>query len=383
MELNRQLADTIGAQVEMLLGMGRSEADNSEIDAAVEAARRGIAAGQPGGGGSTQGQASTSGRPDGLEGASATNAQRTTPSNASEGEIDWEATKGSNGLYLSKYKTKAEAVRGVANSVAMAKVAFTQAETTAQENARLKAEVDRLSRQPVVTPTAALREQPATSPSLRDVEVDSKLDSVLSKLAQGESLTGEDLVDFKRAISEHAFKVAREAAREERESSNAAVRKEADRWAKVESFMAEKYPDSVNFGDELALFIKTNPLVGAGVKALTEQDRHEEAIAGAWEQFAHMQSISPTAKTPSAEDVAKETRLDAADQARREALDIARRDAGIIGAGAGAKGVHENAIAGPSQDEYDRATARMRQGDGAPWRGLVFRDILNHPIFGD
>jgi len=380
MELNRQLADTIGAQVENLLGMGHNEADNQVIDAAIEAARRGLTPGQPGGGGSTPEQLGRNGLPVGQGGAPVT-AQPVAPAGPSDGEIDWESTKAANGMYLGKYKTRAEAVKGVAHSVAMAKTAFTRVESVEAENARLREQLNETRRQPVVAPTIAPTQATPTSPSLGDA-ANAKLDEVLSKLGQGEALSGEDLVAFRRALSEAAFEAGRKAAREEREQFDSVAKKEQDRWARVEQYMAEKYPDSVNFGDELALFIKTHPLVGAGVKALTEQDRHEEAIAAAWEAFTAQQGAG-LRPAPSAEDKQRELELEAADQARREALDIARRDAGIVGQGAGARGVHEGTNTGPSEDEYNRAVALSRHGNGAPLNRILFKDILSHPIFGD
>jgi hypothetical protein len=210
------------------------------------------------------------------------------------------------------------------------------------------------------------------------------LDSVRSKLQNGESLDAEDLDRLVNAISERSREAGRQAAREEFETRQTAVTKQQERWTRVEQFMAEKFPESVNFTEELALFVQAHPLIGAGVQALIAQDRHEEATAAAWEAYVSQgggaKTFVPAPATK--ENIEKEIRLDAADQVRQEAVAQARRDAGIMGSTAGARGVHENANAGPTDDEWNGAVAQYHQGDGSKWRSLVFRDALNHPIFG-
>lgn len=382
-ELNDQLAGTIGAAVEQLLGMsGNTEANNMMIDAAL---RGGPTGGQPGGGSAAPGQPGTGGPPAPVGSAPAPVTPTPAPASPLEGEIDWESTKAANGLYLGKYRTKVDAVRGVANTVAMAKTAFTRSEEVTRENDTLKRELEQLRMRPVTTPVMAPQESQTPVPSRGNGTVaNPKLDAVLSKLKDNGTLEAEDLTNLVGAITAHAEETGRRAAREEFEVHTTAARKEAERWGRVEEFMTEKYPESVNFTDELALFIKTHPMIAAGVSALIVQDKHEEATAAAWEIFSKEQKIEPTFKPAPAtrENVEKEIRLDAADQVRREAVESARRDAGIIGTVGGGRGVHENADPGPSEDEYGDAVARMRQGDGSKWRGLVFRDALNHPIFG-
>jgi hypothetical protein len=379
-ELNRQLADTIGAQVEQLLGIsGYSEADNMKIDAAMEAARRATSTGQPGaGGGSTQEQPAGGGQPDPTGSAPA--AVKPAPSS-----IDWNAARYPNGKILGKYDTEQQAVMGVANTVAMAKVAFSRAEEIERHNAELRREVETLRSRPAVAPTAASQASPEPAPSRGTERVpDAKLDTVLSKLHESGTLDAEDLRNLVSAISEHSMQEARRAAREELDQRTTAARAEAERWGRVEAFMAEKYPESMDFTDELALYTKTHPMIAAGVQALIAQDKHEQATEEAWKLYAQENKISPKFVPAPAtkENVEREIRLDAADQVRREAVEQARKDAGIVGAGTGARGVHENVNAGPSEDEYNNAVAQLNQGDGRKWRALVFGDALNHPIFG-
>lgn len=386
-ELNVQLADTIGAAVEQLMGMsGYSEADNSKIDAAINAARRESAtgSGQPdAGGGSTKEPAALAGQPGTATSAPAADSRPQAPATAPEGDIDWEATKAPNGLYLGKYKTRQEAVRGVANTVAMAKVAFDQRDQVLARNTELQRELETLRTRPAATPAAAPQDSPASSPSQRETRKPSpKLDAVLSKLNESGNLDEEDLKNLVGAISEHTEEVARKVAVEVSDERTAAERKIADRWAKVEEFMVSKYPDSANLSDELALFTKSHPVIAAGVQALIAQDRHEEATEQAWLAFTRMGDFKPSFKPAPAtkENVEKEIRLDAANDVRKEAVEAARKDAGIIGA-TGAHGVHENANSGPTPDEYDAAVAEMHSGNGARWRNLVFGPSLNHPLF--
>jgi hypothetical protein len=385
-ELNRQLADTIGASVEALLGLGGTEADNMRIDAALEAARRGNAAGgPPAGGGSTQEQPAGGGPPAAAGGAPATTAQSQASVVPQEGEIDWESVKAANGLYLGKYKTKAEAVRGVAHTVAMAKVAFTRSEEIERRNADLAREVQELRARPAVAQIAAPQAPVQPAPSRGQEDAPSPvLATVLAKIQDGETLNAEDLLNVVKADRESYLGEARKAAREEFDARKAEAEALSERWGKVEAHMAEKFPDSVNFTDELALYVKTHPMIAAGVNALIAQDRHEEAMEEAWGMYARDHKIAPAFVPAPAtkENVEREIQLDAADQVRREAVDAARRDAGIIGA-AGARGVHENANTGASQGEYDEAVALMNAGDGRKWRALVFGDALNHPIFGN
>lgn len=388
-ELNQQLAATIGASVEQLLGMGGTEADNMAIEAAIIQARSGqsINAGQPGaGGGSTQGQPAGTGLPGSASGASSTQ-QPSPTATPSQDEIDWEATKGPNGKYFGKYDTKAEAVKGYFNVVNMSKTAFLQAETQARQNADLQRALEELRRQPVATPAPAPQNSPTSSPSRGEkVVLSSTLDTVLSKIQENGNLDAEDLASLVNGISDHSAEVARRAAQEEYDRRAGLLKAEQDRWTKVEQYMAEKYPQSVDFADELALFVKTHPMIGAGVQALIAQDRHEEAMGSAWEMYLKQEGIKPKPAPfipapANQENINREIRGDAADQVRREAVEEARKDAGIIGAGNSVHGVHENAQAGAGQGEYDEAVARMRQGDGTKWRALVFGADLNHPLF--
>lgn len=387
-ELNQQLADTIGASVEQLLGITNGiEANNSMIDSALRSGEIPAGGGQPAAsGGSTQEQSANAGLPGTAGGAPSTVQTPQTPDAAQEGDIDWESTKAANGLYLGKYKTKTEAVRGVAHTVAMAKSAFTQRDETLGRLNAMQSELEALRRQPVVTPTTVSQDHPNPSPSRgAATEASPNIDKVLSKVQENGTLDAEDLQSLVRAISEHATETARKVVREEEESRTAAQNAVATRWGKVEAYMAEKYPESLDFTDELQLFIKSRPMIAAGVQALIAQDRCEEATEEAWKLFARETQIKPSFKPApaTAENVEKEIRLDAADQVRREAVEQARRDAGIVGASGGAHGVHENPNAGATNDEYDEAVARMRQGDGAQWRKLTFGAELNHPIFGD
>lgn len=380
-ELNRQLADTIGASVEQLLGITNTEADNGLIDNALMQARQGgTIGGQPAGGGVAPGQPAGSGQPAPTGSAPGTVAQPVTPQ---DGEIDWEGTKAPNGLYLGKYPTRDAAVKGVAHAVAMAKNALSRSAELERQLQEERKQNEQLRNRPVATPVTTPQAPVTPAPSRGQEGTPSPvLAEVLAKLQDGDTLNAEDLAKVLQADRESVLQQARQIAREEYEGRNAAVRAEQERWGKVEAYMAEKHPESVNFTDELALYVQSHPMIAAGVQALIAQDRHEEATEAAWAMFAREHDVKPAFKpAPATEETLKrQIQLEAADQVRREAVAEARKDAGVIGAGAGGHGVHESANTGPTQDEYDHSVALMRQGDGRAWRNIVFGDSLNHPL---
>jgi hypothetical protein len=377
-QLTQQWASTIGESVEQLMNRsGWTEANNDLLDP-MSLAR----AGQPGEGGVAPGQPTPSGPPAVTPAPAPTAAKPVAPAQSQEA-IDWEAIKRPDGTYAGKYTTRQAAVEGMAHVVQMSKDAYTRAEAVERENAELRRRLaDSLRQPPVVTPATA-PEGASPLPTRGDATKPSpKLDAVLASL-QDEVLDGEKLTKLTAALREQAVEDARQAMRDELSAQQVAADKERARWMKVESFMATKYPESVKFTDELGLFVKANPLISAGVTGLMAQDRHEEAMEAAWLAFNKTHSgFIPAPATK--ENVEKEIKLDAADQVRKEAVEAARKDAGIIGSGGAAThGVHESTQLGPSQEEMDRAVALERQGHGEEWRRLVFRDILNHPIFGN
>lgn len=378
-DLNRQLADTIGASVEQLLGItGFSEANNMLID---QMARGGGQPAAPAAGGEERPEATPAGG-GGQPAAPASEAAK-----VATDTDPFASYKDANGKYAGKYDTVEQFVKGIGHAMNMTKETLAANDALNQRLAEQTRQLEELRRQPAGPQPVVRTETPETADSHPVVKGNPKLAEALASLAEG-NLDAEGLLKLTDVISEHAASAAREAAREEERERVRVAQATQARWDKVDAFMSEKYPASMNFTNELGLFTKTNPQIGAVVSALIEKDLHEQAMEYAWGQFttAHGLSGAPAPKpfvpapaTP--ENVAKEITGDAADQVRREAVEAARKDAGILGAGAGNHGVHENQNAGPTQAEFDEAAALMRNGNGAKWRSLVFKDILNHPLF--
>jgi len=380
MELNRQLADTIGASVEQLMGnAGWSEANNMLID---QQARGGQPAPEGAGGGEPP-AAAPANEPLVTPPAQVAPASLTPEIATQLLGFNPEEYKGADGKYLGKYNSLGEFVKGVGHAMNMTKA-------TLVENDRLSKLLEEARRTPVAPQVMAPQVLTPEAPTRGDaLKYSAKLTEVLSSLQDG-NLDGERLVQLVDAISEHTTSAARQAAREEQEAREKVAQANKERWDKVDEFMSQKYPESMNFTSEMGLFTKTNPEIAQVVSALIEKDLHEQAMVFAWREFSSVHGIKsapapapfvPAPATP--ENVVKEIQLTAADQVRREAREAALKDAGILASTAGGvHGVHENANVGPTQGEYDSAADLMRQGHGEKWRSLVFKDILNHPIFG-
>lgn len=376
-ELNQQLAETIGASVEQLMGQtGWTEANNILID---QTARGGQPAAAPAGG--EERPAATPTDANGQPVAKGSEATKVTDPLAT-----FDQFKDANGKYIGKYDTVEQFVRGIGHAMNMTKETLAANDDLNRRLADQTRQLDELRRQPAPTQGTVRTDAPVADASPAPARKSNpKLAEALASLAEG-NLDAEGLVKLVDVISEHTALAAREAAREEQREREAVAQATASRWDKVDQFMTEKYPDSMKFTTEMGLFTKTNKQIGAVVSALIEKDLHEQAMEYAWTQFvaAHGLKSAPApfkAAPATPENVEKEIKLDAADQVRREAVEEARKDAGILGAGAGNHGVHENQNVGPTQGELDEAAALMRNGQGAKWRSLVFKDILSHPLF--
>jgi hypothetical protein len=388
-ELNRQLADTIGASVEQLMGQtGWVEANNMLINPRGQDGQPG----PTGGGEERPGAAPPAGQP-APTGAPALTAS---PVTATIPVLDFEKYKDpATGMYAKKYKTVEEFAAGLGHAMNMTYSVLTQNEQANQRIAALTAELEQSRRQPVGPQSTVSQDTSVIAPSRGDVsKVSPKLAEALASLQEDNTLDAEGLVRLTDAISEHTVETARRVAREEVEARDKVAQATKERWDKVDSFMSGKYPNSMNFTTELGVFSKANPVIGQVVSALIEKDLHEQAMTFVWQEFATAHGLNPSAVAPAPEakpfvpapatkeNVEKEIRLDAADQVRREAVENARKDAGIIPSMAGGvHGVHENANAAPTQEEMDEAVRLMQQGHGERFRNIVFRDILNHPLF--
>jgi hypothetical protein len=283
------------------------------------------------------------------------------------------------GLYGGKYKTREEFLKGVGHVVQMAKGAYSKADAAEQEAARLRTEIAQLRASPAA-PAAVPPLAPGLAPQTSLTGRSAKLDSVLSKLKdEGGILDEENMQALVEGISELASTMATQAA-EKTLATHEDVRAEEDKkWREVDAHMQEVAPDSLNYSNEIGLYVQSTPLVAAAVGALIQAKNLNGAAELAWQLFrgAH-QGMSPAEVKIATDKTTIE--LEAADQVRREAVEKARKDAGVVSSAAA--GVHETPGAvGPTQEEIDQAAAEMRAGDGRRWRALTIGRTLTGPLF--
>lgn len=283
------------------------------------------------------------------------------------------------GLYLKKYKTREETLKGVGHVVQMAKGAYSRVDAAEQEAQRLREENARLR----LTPAA-----PAAAPQAAPVVVSqpiparsAKLDSVVSKLKEeGGILDEENMQALVDGVRELVLAEAGQVAENKLAEKEKAARDQNAKWAAVDDHMRNVAPQSLEYADEIGLYVKATPLVAAAVAALVKEGNLNGAAELSWKMFSTAHAGMTPAEV-SAATTATAVKLEAGDQVRREALEQARRDAGI--SSSAATGVHTtpNQV-GPTQEEIDQAAAEMRAGDGTRWRALTIGRTLTDPIFG-
>jgi hypothetical protein len=293
------------------------------------------------------------------------------------------------GEYFDKYKTAAEALKGLGHLANMAKTAFSgRDEAIMRENA-LKAELATLRSTPAVSPAAA----PVSTASLTasQAAVDRAMeayDAVLSQVADdGGIITEEYAKKLSAAQRELGVATARFAAVETSEQERRASTQENARWSKVTAYMKEKYPTSEKFAPEIGLHVQTDPLLAKAVSALVAQGSEVEASELAWLSY---ERAVLTHKTTETLEQAKETEADLAarGQVRQDLKERALKDAGVVVGSPGGAGVHTNGNVASSAEEIERlAQAMKRQGEspGSPaaaaWRHAVIGRFLPPDLF--
>lgn len=289
-----------------------------------------------------------------------------TPTPTPEG-IDWESLREPNGLYLGKYKTPAEALRGMGHVVAMAKNAFSERDL-------IKKEVEELrGRQTIQPTTIAAKPDPVVE---KEPAAPSQLELVLNRIIEDggtiDEATGKLL---KEALAADTAAAAQSviAARDNAQSA------ERQRWEEVDNYMRQNHPDSFNFISEIQVFRQANPLIERAVQSMLRQGDYVGASELAWVEFQKAQNLA-IFNAQRATDVKKEITLEEAEKVRKAAQAEAVKDAGVMTTNAG--GVHETPTAGVTQDEIDAAAAEMaRTGLGENWRRLVIGRDLPDELF--
>lgn len=288
--------------------------------------------------------------------------------------VDWESLREANGLILGKYKNESEATKGVSHAVAMAKDALNKAALLEEENAKLR---ESITARPVATFT------PETKPLTTTAPVQSNdLDLILAKIVEeGGTIDELNVKELKDALLKTASEAAVTKVNQVLTEQDSAKKAEDAAWNQVDKFMRTNYPDSVNFTDEINLFVNTDPMTGTVVRTLLAAGKKEEAAVTAWQNYARAASVETNAKIRT-NNIQKETVLDAADQVRKEAVERARIDAGVPTTTAG--GIHESPEASTSREEIEAAAAGMAAGDVGSailWRKLTVGRDLSGPLF--
>lgn len=282
------------------------------------------------------------------------------------------------GLYGGKYKTREEFLKGVGHVVQMAKGAYSKADAAEQEAARLRTENAQLRIAPAALAAAP---QPAPASVTQTITGRSaKLDAVLSKLKdEGGILDEENMQSLIEGVGELASTMATQAAEKSLATHENARAEEDKKWQDVDAHMLQVAPASLNFSDEIGLYVRSTPLVAAAVGALIQAKNLNGAAELAWQLF---QGAHPGMSPAEVKETTDKTQieLEAADQVRREAVEQARKDAGVVSSAAA--GVHETpGTVGPTQEEIDQAAAEMHAGDGRRWRALTIGRTLTGPLF--
>jgi hypothetical protein len=347
-ELVRVLADTLGAEVENTMNqIGWSENTPLPIPQADPA--------------TATPSATTQANP-ASEAATAGDQTSTQPTGGTTPAIDWDTLRDANGLIAGKWKDPAAATQGIHNLIQYAKTALTERDQYKQRTSTLEAQL----RQPVPPAPAVQPVEPARADPTGRVE---QRAAILQRLNSKYELEPEDTSALVDLVTEEA----RVAAKTVVEQNLAAANKVQAEWNSVDQYMKDKFPESLQFADEVTLFVETNPEVQAEVAALVAADNRKGAVRHAW--------LAYKAEHPDTSATAQEQQLRAAEVVRQEEVDRARKDAGLISSQV--SGVHQAAPAAASEEERQQAIRLYNAGVKEPWLRLAFGSQLQDPIFGE
>ncbi len=300
-----------------------------------------------------------------------------------------ESTKNpETGLYLNKYKTLEEGIKGSGHLANMAKTAFSREAQAIARLGELEAENLRLRQ----TPANFAAPQPAqpAPPSRETLDAaQARLDKVLSDIAENGGILD---MEATKLLSKAQREMADAAADVRVQEMFASKTNQEDasnaEWNRVDTYMKENHPDAERFSEEVALYVQSNPLLAKAVNALLKGEDRLGATELAWTSFRDAHGAKVTAETQ-AKDQAKEDELAAREQVRKEQLEAARRDAGVARGSVGGSGVHEGGGLRGSAEEIEAARNRMRlegEAPGSPgataFRRMIIGPSLDPSIFG-
>jgi len=294
------------------------------------------------------------------------------------------------GLIMGKYKEVPDALKGAGHLANMAKGALGRAETA--EAALLRIQGQPVAAPPAAASAAAPAERKFTPAPRADGDAaQAHVDKVLSKVVEnGGVFDGDSAREYAAAVRELATASGRAAAEDDRREVLHNQSVENDKWTAVNEYMKTTYPDSVNFSDEVGLYVRSNPLLAEAVQALVAQKRETRAAELAWTEFDKFRGGPGTPVLTRAEAEVKESDLAAREQVRKEQRDAALKDAGIVhGSAGGSSPVETPGITGPSQDDINSYADGMRREGDAPgsasaarWRHAVIGRFLPPELFG-
>ncbi len=323
----------------------------------------------------TQGTTTPPGQP-GSVSAPASTATANTPDLLAQMEALRDPT---TGLILNKYKDGLSAIKGVGHAVEMAKDSFKKRDEAVQEASRLRTELETLRTQSPATPAGA---PVSSTPQLSRAELDAarnKLSSVLLSIAKDDGILDESRA---QALANAQSELTEAQSRYTLAESSHARNVENSRWSKADSYMAEKHPESLNFVDEISLYLQTDPLLQEAVAALAASEKEEKASELAWISYKNHVNIQTT-NSAVADAVTKEATLAAGEQVRKELVDNARKDAGIVTGSAGGQGAHTRPQTSMSPEETAILQEQMRREGGTPGTaaGAAFRRALLPDVY--
>lgn len=249
-----------------------------------------------------------------------------------------EGQPGVERLLLGKYKTEAEAEKGYHELLRMNKLLLQE----------------RDSRPETVIPSAtpAAPEAVVTAPAVSE------------RLKQIEEITGVPATDLEAALTE----IARDVSRKEAESTYKRITEPMEKRQLADAYMEDNFPEAVKFSDEIAQFVKTDPLTQSVVGNLWRQGHFQEAMVIGYNNW----KLNMGAQ--------QEHSLNVAEEVRKEEVALARVDAGLMSTNA--QSSRENVEQGVTQEEFDKLNQLAKAGYHTPLLRATIGRMLPDSVFG-
>ena len=192
---------------------------------------------------------------------------------------------------LGKYSTLEELKRGYFNAV------NTLSQVT-DENVRLKSQGSGQPAPPTTLPGSAPGDAPRVNPTQRTLDIQ----KVVAELVKSSEESGQiDPTVLLQTVAQVADQAGRDAVEQ--------VLRPRDAMSEADAYMRSTYPDSVNHGQELGNFVKTDPAVGPAVMALMQTGQFKAAMEYAWQMYTVRNGMVAERKVEANSQIAEEERL--------------------------------------------------------------------------